>query len=85
MSGPITSVTQTPVAPEVTAPQPKAPEVKTAEVASKALPKDTVAISNAAKAAVQEAMETVAQTTQEASKGDQQAQRVLAKLQAAKQ
>lgn len=45
---------------------------------------DTVHISNAALAAVQEATETNAQTANEASHGDSQAQRLLAKQAAAK-
>lgn len=45
---------------------------------------DTVHISNAALAAVQEATETHAQTVNEASHGDSQAQRLLAKQAAAK-
>jgi hypothetical protein len=40
---------------------------------------DKVNISSAAQAAVQEAMETPAQTAQEARDGDHQAQRLLAK------
>jgi hypothetical protein len=45
---------------------------------------DTVHISNAGLAAVQEATETNAQTVNEASHGDSQAQRLLAKEAAAK-
>jgi hypothetical protein len=45
---------------------------------------DTVHISSAAKAAMQEAVETPAQTAKEASAGDHQAQNLLAKEQAAK-
>ena len=45
---------------------------------------DTVHISNAALAAVQEATETHAQTVNEASHGDSQAQRLLSKEAAAK-
>jgi hypothetical protein len=45
---------------------------------------DTVKISGAAMAALQEAMETPAQTAKEAGKGDRQAQRLLAKEAAAK-
>lgn len=44
---------------------------------------DTVQISNAALAAMQEAVETPAQTAKEASGGDHQAQRLLAKEAAA--
>ncbi|HET6143127.1 MAG TPA: hypothetical protein VFE02_06430 [Candidatus Acidoferrales bacterium] len=42
-------------------------------------PTDTVQISTSAKAILQEATETKAQTAQEAQKGDAQAQRLLAK------
>jgi hypothetical protein len=49
-----------------------------------AAPKDTVQISGAAQSAVQEARETRTQTTQEAAKGDRQAQKLLAKETAAK-
>lgn len=45
---------------------------------------DTVHISSAAIAAMQEAIETPAQTAREASAGDHQAQRLLAKEQAVK-
>ena len=44
---------------------------------------DTVQISNAAKALMQEAIETPAQTAKEAGRGDRQAQRLLAKEEAA--
>lgn len=46
---------------------------------------DTVQISSAAQAALKEAMETSTQIAQEASKGDHQAQRLLAKEAAAHQ
>lgn len=42
-------------------------------------PTDTVQISNAAKAMLQESVETPAQTAKEASAGDHQAMRLLAK------
>ena len=45
---------------------------------------DTVQISSSAKAVMQEAQETAAQTAQEAGRGDRQAQRLLAKESAAK-
>jgi hypothetical protein len=45
---------------------------------------DTVLISNSAKAMMQEAQETATQTVQEASRGDRQALRLLAKEAAAK-
>jgi hypothetical protein len=65
---------------------PHQPE-KTGALAPKsaAVPSDTVSISNAAKAALQEATETKSQTAKEAQSGDHQAQRLLAKeTQAAK-
>jgi hypothetical protein len=45
---------------------------------STSAPADSVQISNAAKTALQEATETHFQTSQVASKGDQQAQKLLA-------
>jgi hypothetical protein len=48
------------------------------------VPKDTVQISTAAQSALQESRETQAQTSQEASRGDRQAARLLAKESAAK-
>jgi hypothetical protein len=45
---------------------------------------DTVQISSSAKAVMQEAQETAAQTAEEAGRGDRQAQRLLAKEAAAK-
>jgi len=47
--------------------------------APSAVPQDTVQISTAAQTALQEASETRVQTTQEASRGDRQAQKLLAK------
>ena len=47
------------------------------------IPNDTVQISNAAKAAQLEALETPVQTAKEAGSGDPQAQRLLAKEAAA--
>jgi hypothetical protein len=57
-------------------PQPPTPSTDTAQISSSAL--------MAAKAAVQEATETEAQTIKEARAGDQQAQRLLAKYAAGK-
>jgi len=48
------------------------------------IPTDTVQISNAARTAQQEMLETPAQTAKEASSGDRQAQRLLAREAAAK-
>ncbi len=65
-----------PVAKSVTSSQkstPSQPQSKTS------IPTDTVQISNAAKAALQETIETPAETAKEASGGDRQAQRLLAK------
>lgn len=47
-------------------------------------PIDTVQVSTAAQAALQESRETSTQTAQEASRGDHQAARLLAKLAAEK-
>ena len=48
------------------------------------VPKDSVELSSSAQAALQEAMETSAQTAKEAGKGDAQAKRLLAREAAAK-
>jgi hypothetical protein len=70
----ITSVTQTPPAVQDTS-------VSQKPVESKPQPSvlDTVQISTSAKGMMQEAMESRAQTVQEASKGDMQAQRLQAR------
>jgi len=79
MSSPISHVTQAPAAQTPTvAAQPKAPAAKAQQ-----LPTDKVTISAAAQTAAQELTETRVQTTQEASKGDLQAKRLLAKESAA--
>jgi hypothetical protein len=57
---------------------------KPVQVKPKAAVMDTVHVSTAAKAALQEATETPAQTAKEAQSGDKQAQRLLAKEKAAK-
>jgi hypothetical protein len=81
----LTNVTQTqfsaqsmPVNPNSTQSKPKA---TTDTVQSKPQPTitDTVQISSAAQAVLQEANETAAQTDQEARHGDMQAQRLLAR------
>lgn len=59
------------------APAPKASQTKAP--VTNTLQADTVQISSAAVLAMKEAMETPAQTSQEASRGDRQAQRLLAK------
>jgi len=60
----------------------KAPQPQPAAKAP--APKDTVQISTAAQTALQESRETSTQTAQEASRGDRQAARLLAKEAAAK-
>ncbi|HZC66276.1 MAG TPA: hypothetical protein VE545_06865 [Candidatus Dormibacteraeota bacterium] len=66
------------VGPQTTAP-PQAQKTAALAPKSAAVPSDTVTISNAAKAALQEATETKSQTAKEAQSGDHQAQRLLAK------
>jgi len=72
----ITSVTQTPSAVQDTAVYQKPAESKPAESKPQPTVLDTVQISTSAKAVLQEATETAAQTAQEAQKGDRQAQRL---------
>ena len=96
MSNQISSATQPLPVEQVTAAQAKAAEPKagqsgqtiqtpkTAEPAQTSqTPTDTVQISNASKAILQEAQETHAQTLKEANSGDAQAKRLLAKEAAA--
>lgn len=79
MSSPVSHVTQAPAGQsQAAAPQSKAPAAKTQQ-----LPVDTVKISSAAQSLAQEAVESRAQTIQEAAKGDSQARRLLAKENAA--
>jgi hypothetical protein len=59
--------------------EPQTSKKSTQLQASTTAPPDTVQISNAGRAAAQEATETPSQTAQEARSGDQQAQRLLAK------
>jgi hypothetical protein len=76
MIGPISSVATQPVeqsAAQRTA-QPTSPEAKPQPNSA-----DTVQVSNAAKAMLQESMETPAQTAKEAGAGDHQATRLLAR------
>jgi hypothetical protein len=82
MAHPVASVTHieparatAPVAQSVA--KPPAQSQKPTQSQPSPAPADTVQISNAAKAALQEATETRAQTAQEAGKGDIQAQRLL--------
>jgi hypothetical protein len=70
----ITSVTQTPPAVQDTPVYQKPTESKPQPTVL-----DTVQISTSAKAVLQEATETAAQTAQEAQKGDRQAQRLQEK------
>jgi len=75
----VTSVPQTQPAVQSTSANQKSAQSK-----PQATPKDTVQVSSAAMAALQESMETSAQTAKEARNGDGQAQRLLAKEAAAK-
>ena len=83
MSNPVTGITHSDAPPAVANPsQPKsapAPAAPAKVAAPAALPSDTVTVSTAAKAALLEATETRSQTVSEASNGDRQAQRLLAK------
>ena len=74
----VTNLTQAQVAA-----QSKPADVKTTQAKPKQDSDVTVQISNAAKALLEEATETPAQTAKEASAGDQQAKKVLAKEEAA--
>jgi hypothetical protein len=67
--------------PQAVAPTPASPPVaKAKDSAPKPQsPVDTVQVSNAAKAALQEMTETRSQTVQEAARGDSQARRLLAR------
>jgi hypothetical protein len=79
MISPVTGATHTqPVA------QPAVAHQAPSAAKPQASPADTVQISNAAKALVQQALETSAQTSREASGGDAQAIRLPAKQAAAK-
>jgi hypothetical protein len=75
----ITSVTQTPPAVQDTSVSQKPVESKPTESKPQPSVLDTVQISTSAKGMMQEAMESRAQTVQEASKGDMQAQRLQAR------
>jgi hypothetical protein len=72
--GSVTTLTQaqpTPPSPQI--------EQKPTQTQTQSTPTDTVTLSSSAKAMMEEANETAAQTTQEASRGDVQAQRLLAR------
>jgi hypothetical protein len=79
MSDPVGSVTQTQAVAQAADVRAKAPDPPPQPV-----PSDTVQLSSAARAALQEAAETPAQTAKEAAAGDLQAKRLLAR-QAAKE
>jgi hypothetical protein len=64
--------------------QPKPVTAKMTQSKPQQTSKDTVQVSSAAQAALMEATETSVQTAKEASAGDHQAQRLLAKEAAAK-
>lgn len=64
--------------------QSKPVDVKKTESKPQQTSNDTVQVSNAAQTALKEATETSAQTLKEASAGDNQAQRLLAKEAAAR-
>ena len=64
--------------------RPTAAHEKASESRPPSAPKDTVQLSSAAQAALQEALETPAQTAKEAGGGDLQAKRLVAKQAAAK-
>jgi hypothetical protein len=78
MISPVDSSAPMPAVAQPTATQAPAPATPASSV------QDTVQISNGAKALLQEAMETSAQTSREASAGDAQAIRLLAKQAAAR-
>jgi TRAP-type mannitol/chloroaromatic compound transport system substrate-binding protein len=78
MSAQISSVTQAQPVDQNTATHPKSTESKPVQT-----PTDTVQVSSAAKAILQEVQENHAQTVQEAASGDSQAKRLLAKEAAA--
>jgi hypothetical protein len=81
MSNPVTSATQTQPAAQSTAVSPKPSQPKPQPT----IVTDTVQLSNVAQVALQEAIETSAQTTKEANAGDIQARKLLAKESAAAQ
>lgn len=73
----VSSVTAAPQTQPVAQSAPLSP--KPVHIKPKAAATDTVNVSAAAKAALQEATETPAQTAKEAQRGDKQAQLLLAK------
>jgi hypothetical protein len=79
MSDPVSGVQSAPAA----AAAPVVHRKAVPEVQPKVLPKDTVSLSSAAQSALEESSETQAQTTKEATAGDLQAKRLLAKQAAA--
>jgi len=80
MSNSVGSVTQTQAIPKVTDAREQSPEARPQPV-----PVDKVELSSTAQAALREAGETPAQTAKEASAGDMQAKRLVARQEEAKQ
>ena len=80
MSDSVGSVMQTQATAQVADVRPKAAEPRPQPV-----PIEKVQLSSAAQAALRESVETPAQTAKEASSGDVQAKRLLAKQEAAKE
>jgi len=79
MSSPVGAVSQAQPAAQPADARPKAPAPQ-----PQSAPTDTVQLSSAAQAALQEALETPAQTAKEAGAGDPQAKRLLVRKAAAK-
>lgn len=73
------SAGRTPAPPAPPKARQSAPQPASAVPTSSPIPQDTVSISKAAQAALQEATETQAQTAKEAQSGDRQAIKLLAK------
>jgi len=80
MSDPVGNVTEIQATAQAKEVRPRAPEPRPQPV-----PIDQVQLSSDAQAALREAVETPAQTVKEASTGDLQARRLLAKQEAAKE
>lgn len=75
MISPVSSAKISQPSAQVSSPAPTSSQTSTQST----LPKDTVQISNAAQLAIKETIETPAQTATEASRGDAQARRLLAR------
>jgi hypothetical protein len=80
MSDPVGSVTQIQATPQAAEVRARATEPRPQPV-----PVDKVQLSSSAQAALREAVETPAQTAKEASTGDLQARKLLAKQEAARE